>query len=94
MFIVQAKSIVVMIGDKGDVGEKLKSLCDREKISEAFPAMKGGGSAYGSASRPGKDFILFYIAPLDPVLKDAACGEHAGQSFTNVPKVLLLKGGF
>jgi len=30
---------------------------------------------------PGKDFFLFYIAPLNPVLKDEAFGEQAGQAF-------------
>jgi len=30
---------------------------------------------------PGKDFFLFYIAPLNPVLKDEAFGEQAGQTF-------------
>jgi hypothetical protein len=41
---------------------------------------KAGVLPYGSASRPGKDFSLFNIAPLDPVLKDGACGEYAGQT--------------
>jgi len=37
----------------GDLGEKSKSLCNREKISEAFPAMKGGGSALRQCFAPG-----------------------------------------
>ncbi|OGP67091.1 MAG: hypothetical protein A2170_13475 [Deltaproteobacteria bacterium RBG_13_53_10] len=35
-----------------------------------FPALKGGASREGS---------FFYIVPLDPVLKDGACGPHAGR---------------
>jgi hypothetical protein len=28
-----------------------------------------------------KDFSLYYTAPLDPVIKDGACEEQAGQAF-------------
>jgi len=44
------------------------------------PSRPKGGLSYGSAKRLGKDFSVFNIAPFDPVLKDGACGEHAGQA--------------
>jgi hypothetical protein len=45
---------------------------------EAHPPKRAGVLPYGSASRPGKDFSLFNIAPLEPVLKDKVYGVHAG----------------
>ncbi len=39
---------------------------------------------------PGKDFLLFYIAPLNPVLKDEAFGEQAGQTFAFAGLHLLI----
>jgi hypothetical protein len=36
-----------------------------------LPALKGG--------LPGKDFIQFHIAPLDPALKGGAYGEQTGK---------------
>jgi hypothetical protein len=40
-----------------------------------------GESAEQNSTRQtvSKDLSFFYIAPLDPALKDGACGEHAGQ---------------
>jgi len=44
----------------------------REKYtSEASPPSRAG--------LPGKEDRHFCMAPLDPALKDGACGEHAGQ---------------
>jgi len=50
---------------------------------EASQPKRAGVLPYGSASRPGKDLSLFNIAPLDPVLKDRAYGEHAGQTVSS-----------
>jgi hypothetical protein len=47
---------------------------------EASPPKRARVLPYGSASRPDKDLSLFKIAPLDPVLKDRAYGEHVGQT--------------
>jgi len=44
----------------------------------------------GSASRPDKDLSLFNIAPLDPLLKDGALGDPAGQ---NIPAFSICTPG-
>ena len=49
----------------------LKSSMDNAFL-EASPPKRAG--------LPGKDLSLFNIAPLDPVLKDRAYREHAGQT--------------
>jgi hypothetical protein len=46
--------------------------CYMDNLFGSSSAQKGG--------LPGKDFSLFNIAPLDPVLKDRVYGEHAGQT--------------
>ncbi|MEA3427910.1 MAG: hypothetical protein U9Q84_01545 [Thermodesulfobacteriota bacterium] len=66
----------------------LYQLCNLRAIFVKLPALKAG--------LPGKEDKHFCIAPLDPALKDGACGEQAGQTFEKYiqnpkEKVLILR---